>query len=176
MRSTYHRASCDVARVKWEAGELPQSLQLRLPALHAHSFIRSLAQAGRALSALSDLDLGPASAEVSQAYGDLDAAIPSLKDVRDSIEHAEDRMRGQSRGCKLSLAPIVQGPIHAPDGGVLVGDLLVDGRTLGWTTADGSLQHVEISDATIESARAAVQRALDALPWKKSSLRYEPSA
>lgn len=160
------QARRDVVRAKWEAGELPQQLQHRLPFLHAQTFVSALAQVGRALRTLARLDLGDVHAEVLAACSDYDTAIPGLKNVRDSVEHAEDRLRGRNRkGQKLSLASVATSAIQAP-GGVLIGGML-NGRSFGWTVDDGSYQEVEVSDATIEAARAAVQRALDALPWKQ---------
>ena len=42
---------------------------------------------------------------------------------------------------------------------------MLNGDNFGWTVADGTYQEVAIRDATIDAARAAVQRVLDALPW-----------
>jgi len=44
---------------------------------------------------------------------------------------------------------------------------MLNNHRFGWTVEDGTYQDVEVSDATIEVARAVVQRALDALPWTK---------
>lgn len=43
---------------------------------------------------------------------------------------------------------------------------VLNGRHYGGTVEDGTYAEVDVSDATVEAARAAVQRALDALPWK----------
>ncbi len=95
--------------------------------------------------------------------------------VRDSVEHAEDRMRGFKRSTKMTLAPITNSAIHAPGGGVLVGDML-NGRHFGCTVEDGTYAEIEVSDATVEVARAAVQRVYDALPWRTHGCpRYIPS-
>jgi hypothetical protein len=164
-RRISEKAKSEVVREKWAAGELPDELKGQLPFLHAQTFVAALAQVERALGKLAKMDLGGAEVEARAACDDFDVAVPSLKAVRDSVEHAEDRRRGLNRREeKMTLAPITNAWIDAPAGGVLVAGAL-RGTNFAWTVEDGSYQEVEVSDTTIESARAAVQRALDALPW-----------
>jgi hypothetical protein len=161
------QARGDVVRQKWAAGELPSQLSHRLPFLYAELLVTSLAQVGRTLSKLARYDLDAATPEVAAARDDFEAKLPALKAVRDSVEHAEDRMRGRGKsGQPLTLAPVTNTAIHAPGGGALIAGML-NNNSLGWTTEDGTYREVEVSDATIEIARAAVQRALNALPWKQ---------
>lgn len=171
------QARRDLARAKWEAGELPGELRHRLPFIHAQTFVRALARVGRGLRELEKLDTGAAKAEIRAARGEFDRALPALKEVRDSVEHAEDRLRGRNRhGQTMTLAPIQNRMVNAPGGGVLIADAL-NGRNFGSTVDDGSYKEVEMSDATVEIARASVQRALDALPWMPHAYpRYVPSA
>ena len=160
------RARRSIIRDKWESGELSDALKHRLPFLHAETFVNSLAQVERALRSLQDLEFGSVHPEVVAACSDLEAAIPGLRAVRDSVEHAEDRSRARNRGKKITLAPVSNEAISAPGGGVLIAGMLNNNR-FGWTAADGTYQEVEVSDATIEAARASVQRALDAMPWRQ---------
>lgn len=89
-----------------------------MPYLHARTFLTCLAQIGRALRALSSLDLGASQAAVVAARDEFDAALPALAHVRNSIEHAEDRARGLGKGGrKLTLAGISNNMIEAPGGG-----------------------------------------------------------
>ncbi len=170
------QARRDVVRAKWEAGELPDELKHRLPFLHAQTFVTALAQVGRAMYALAELDTGSAKVELLAARDDFAAALPTLKHVRDSVEHAEDRLRGHNRrGQTMTLAPVTNTAVHAPTGGVLIGGML-NGSNFGWTVEGGDYQEVEISETTIEAARSSVQRALDALPWQTHGHpRYVPS-
>lgn len=167
-RRISEQARRDVVRQKWVDGELPRQLSHRLPFLHAEVFVTSLAQVGRTLRTLAQLDVGTATVEVAHARDALETELPALKAIRDSVEHAEDRLRGRGKsGQRLTLAPVTNNAIHAPNGGALIGGML-NNNSLGWTTDDGTYREVEISDATVEIARAAVQRVLDALPWKKN--------
>jgi hypothetical protein len=166
MRLAEH-ARRDVVRAKWEAGELPSEYESRLPVLHAHSFLSSLMKVRRTLVRLSELETGSARAEIQAAVDDFVAALPGLKGVRDTAEHADERILGRDRrGRTMTLAPISSPGFNAPTGNALVIDMLA-GRTIGSTAHDGTYHEVEVSDATIEGARAAVQRALDALPWRR---------
>jgi hypothetical protein len=162
------RAQRDVVRAKWASGQLPNGYRQQLPSLHARSFVLALAQIERALRVLAKLETGAAKIELKATYEDFKLKLPTVVNVRDSIEHAEDRMRSLGKQQHpLVLQPIDNPVINAPGGGVFVSDSLND-RMYGCTVADGSFAEVEISDATVEIARAAVQRALDALPWERN--------
>lgn len=158
------QARRDIVREKWETGELPDHFRHRLPFLHAQMFVSSLAQVRRTLRVMADT--APQIAELASVCDNLDAAVPSLKAVRDSVEHVEDRIRGLDRNRQpLILAPVTNSAIHAPNGGALIGGML-NNNSFGWTVNHGTYQEVEVSDATVEAARVVVQRALDTLPWK----------
>jgi hypothetical protein len=176
MTRLSEQARRDVVRAKWDAGELPQSYAHRLPFIHARTFMTSLAQLRRAMGEIAKLDIGGAQERVEAARDQFDAALPDLKPVRDSIEHAEDRMRGLNRKkTAMTLAPISNQMIEAPGGGVLVGDAL-NGRHYGGTIDDGTYAEVEVADDTLETARVAVQEIFDALPWRAGHRQFAPSA
>lgn len=162
----YDRARQDVLQAAWQQGELPDEYLHRLPFIHARTFLTTLARAERAMWVLAKLDLAGAESDVTAARDGFEAALPGLKGVRDSIEHAEDRMRGRGRGGRaLTLQPINNRVAIAPNGGILFGDTL-NGRHFGCTIEDGTYAEIEVSADTIEVARVAVQAVLDALPWK----------
>ncbi len=171
----YERARQDVMQARWQGGELPDAYAHRLPFIHARTFLTSLARVERAMSVMAKLDLGGAESDVTAARDVFETALPGLKGVRDSIEHAEDRMRGKGRfGRELTLAAITNQLVHAPAGGVLIGDAL-NGRNFGCTIEDGTYAEVEVSEATIGVAQAGLQAVFDALPWKEHGYpSYEP--
>jgi hypothetical protein len=170
------QAARDVLRAKWAAGQLPNAYEQGLPFLHARSFILALAQLQRALLVLAKLDTGDAKRQIAAARDEFAVGLSTIRPVRDSIEHAEDRMRSLDRKRqRLDFQPISNAVIEAP-GGALVGEALY-GRLYGCTVEDGSYAEVEVSDATIEVARAAVQQVLDVLPWRRGGFRvWTPSA
>jgi hypothetical protein len=137
-----------------------------LPRLYARTFVRELAQLDRALGVLAELDTGAAKEALVAAKDDLRARLPEVVPVRDSMEHAEDRYRRRGRGGRpLDVQPFDSGVILAASGGVLVLGML-KGRCYYTTVADGSYMEVEVSLATLNIAIEAVQRVLDALPWR----------
>ena len=160
------QAEREVLHAKWHKGAIPQDYIKRGPFLHARSFVSSVAQIERVLRELKCLSLGDADAEIAAAHTEMTAAIPGLKKVRDSSEHAATRVQGKRKYDKrLDLQPVDNNMIHAPHGNVLIVESL-HGNRFGGTIEDGSYADVEVSDATLEAARAAIQRALDALPWR----------
>jgi hypothetical protein len=141
------QARRDVMRQKWAAGELPRELQHRLPFVHAEAFVIALAQVRRRLQELGETGVD-VSGEIARACTDFDASVPALTAARDSVEQ------------------VTSNAMHAPGGRAPIGGMLNNNR-FGWSVDDGGYQEVEISDATVEAARAAVQRALDSLPWRR---------
>lgn len=169
------QARRDALRIKWAEQGGPESYRRRLPFIHAQSFVSTLAQLQRSLVALSSYQFEPhESAAILQACDGFAAALPGLKGVRDSTEHAEDRVRGEARGKKLEPAPMINEAIHAPGGGVLIMNML-NGRKFGCTLADGTFAELEVSDATTAIASSAVQAVYDALPWRPGHRLHDPS-
>jgi hypothetical protein len=171
------RAARDVLHARWERGEWPETYRFRLAFIHARSFIHSLAQVRRALHAIADYDIGDEGRKTSvrSAIEGLDIALPGLKGIRDSNEHAEDRVRSRVRNQPLKLGPVVSAIVDAPRGGALVMNALY-GHTFGCTIADGTFAEVDLTDATVEATRVAIQTVVDALPWKPGFKQVEPSA
>ena len=95
------------------------------------------------------MDTGAAKPTIVAARDAYVSALPGLKRFCDSIEHAEDRLRGRNkRGDPLVIAPLNTPVIYAPQGALMAGTL--HGRLFGWTAEDGTFAEVEVSDATVE--------------------------
>ncbi|MGH2852665.1 MAG: hypothetical protein ACRDLF_00515 [Solirubrobacteraceae bacterium] len=136
----------------------------------ARGFVRALAQVGRALDKLANLQSGTIQTSLRVARDKFYTDLPSIRDLRDSIEHAEDRRRGlDKKGKPLNL------PRHTGDvrSGYLISGTLVSGRlyeealrehTYGATSDDGNYVEVEISASTLAAACDAVRAAIAAMP------------
>jgi hypothetical protein len=167
----------EIARGRWDEGDLPLDCATRTLIVYARSFIHALAQISRALATMQRSaaplpDRGKIRDAAADALDDLEASLPGLKPVRDSVEHAEDRIRGfHGHGRKKEPLPVVvvsQSPtFDVPTNVVLFADT-IRGRSYGWTTANGIHEEVEISDASLETTRAAIQSLFDGLPWMRS--------
>jgi hypothetical protein len=170
------RARRDVLREKWERAGGPEAYRRRLSFIHAQSFVSTLAVLQRALLALANYPFRAAVLPaIEAACDDFAAALPGLKEVRDSSEHVEERVRGQAFGRKIETKPVSNSMIHAPGGGVIVIGS-INGQHYGGTTADGTYAEVEVADQTTEVARFAVQAIYDAIPWRGGHRIFEPSS
>lgn len=159
-------------REQWAGGRLPSSYERRLIFLHARSFLYALYRLDRSLAALANEDGVPG--EVATAHAALQAAVPDLRGVRNSVAHYEDRSRRLGRGKKpLDLKPINHPIVKAPGGGVLMLENLHNNR-FGSTMEDGHHGEVEVSVVTLRAATECVQRVLNAFAWKglKQRLPY----
>jgi hypothetical protein len=74
-----------------------------------------------------------AAREACRAYH---SSFPSLREVRNSVQHIEDRGRGLGRGEKpLDLKPVANRMVNAPEGALILQGL--NGTKYGATMADG---------------------------------------
>jgi hypothetical protein len=170
-RTEYANATRDqIARARWDAGELPKDCAWRVPFIHARTFVRAVAQIARALATLEAVaERPPEGARLAEsakgALGELVAALPHLKGVRDSVEHAEDRRRGLDRKRRPLPSKAIKTELFDLPGGVLHVHEALNGRRYGGMLDNGEYGEVEISDESIEAARVAIQTVFDALPW-----------
>jgi hypothetical protein len=98
--------------------------------------------------------------EVDRIAQGFTQAIPGLKDLRDSIIHAEDRLRELNRRGKPIVPQEVPGMTQG--GGVFVFGML-HGRSLGWSLGDGSYAECEISEKNVAVAIQATRDVMIAL-------------
>lgn len=160
------KANLQARRQEWAAGYVPENYERRLTFIHAHVVLYALDTIGRILNSLARISGIPAG--VVAARDGYRTAIPDLVSVRDSAHHPEHRARGLDRdGKPLTLQPINNGMINAPNGNVLALNNL-NGNRLGYTSNDGHYGEVEISAQTLTVAQTAIQQVLDALPWSGS--------
>lgn len=169
LKANRNQARRDVQRVKWAEEGGPKSYRDRHKFIHARSFVNTLARFRRGLIAIKQYEVGQAEA----ALAAFDAALPGLTGVRDSGEHAEDRLRWKVRSKPLVPGPVNNGMIQAPGGGSLILDSLCN-NVFGCTIADGSFAEVEISDTATLAAQVAAQAVFDSLPWKSGIRIDEP--
>jgi hypothetical protein len=129
------------------------------PHMHARSFVLSLRMVSVYLQALAE-EAAAELPELNTIAQGFTQALPGLKDLRDSIIHAEDRLRGLNRRGKPIVPEEVPG--MAQGGGVFVFGLL-RGRSLGWTLGDGSSAECEVSEKNLAIAVQATRDVMIAL-------------
>jgi hypothetical protein len=173
-RPIREQARRELVRENWAREGGPETYRHRAPFICAQSFVSTLALLQRSLLALTKYPFDRrVAASIQRVCDDFAAALPGLKGVRDSVAHAEDRVRAEAFGKKIATQPVSNTLIHAPAGGAMVVSAL-NNECYGGTIADGTYVEVDVADATTEVARAAVQAVYDALPWKPGHRRIDP--
>ena len=158
-----------VYRRHWAAGEPPSVFEMRVPSLHARSFVFALDGIVKAMGSLKKIS------QASNADAGLQllrGAVPSLVAVRDTTHHLEHRGRGLDRdGNPLQLRAVDVEGFAAPGGAVATNILL--GDRYGCTVGDGSYGEVSINEQSLSAARDAIQLAIDGYSWSGHA-RWSP--
>jgi hypothetical protein len=129
------------------------------PHLHARTFVLSLRMIGLYLKTVA-YEAGPAYPELDRIAQEFEASFPGLKDLRDSIIHAEDRLCLLDRKGKTIVPDPVPG--LAEGSGSFFASFF-NGESLGWTLGDGSYAECAVSAASAAVAMQSVQDAMSAL-------------
>ena len=156
----------EAKRRRWEAGERPRAYTSRLPFVYARSFLFSLWDVRKLLGQIARCPgISDEAGSIAKAF---DAAFATLKGLRDSSAHINERVARQAHGRPIAPKPLDNVLVKAPSGGVLVVESLVNNRFVG-TTSDGELAEVEVSADTMAKVQECVQRLLNSLPWSGMS-------
>ena len=119
--------------------------------LYAKAFVFALHGIEKLLQHLCDKSMHPPS-EIQKLYDDYMSSFGQLKHIRDSAIHIEDRGRGVNR----KQEPI---PTH-----ILVIGGFID-NCFTFSGEDGKPYGVEISEATLKTAKSIIQRIIDSYQW-----------
>ncbi|MGV2985908.1 hypothetical protein ACNPNP_19630 [Microbacterium sp. AGC85] len=159
-------------RLASERGIWPRGYGSRFAFIHAHTFLYSLDAIAKSLGVLAKRTDSPSG--VATALDDWNRIFPTVKAIRDSAHHMEDRARGLGRREKpLNLQPIDNQLVSAPGGGVLINSSLMNNR-FGTTTESGHYEEVEVDVNSLAAAQAVVQKTIDAFDWRGPA-HLEPS-
>lgn len=139
-----------------------KALVRRRPFIYAKTFVSSLDILEKHLANLETMLDDPSS--IIRARVAFKSTLPDLRGVRDSVQHAEERVQGKARKKKIQTQPIDKLGIKAPGGGVFVNEML-SGNVFAYTTANGELGEVPISEDSFSAAVQAVQAAIDSFVW-----------
>lgn len=152
----------------WQVGFLPQSLLGKPPFIFAKAFIHSLDLFDKFLDDIAKDPSAPK--EIKATHEKFCNSLPDLRGVRNSIQHAEDRSKGEQRGKKIDLKKIDQSKISI-DGTALV-NMGLNGNRFGTTMADGDYGAIDVSVQTIEVLRSALLDVYSAFAWKGGERVY----
>ena len=130
--------------------------------MHARSFVSSAEMTLKVLTQLGtvakDYELAGV---VEKAEAQIEAEIPHLRPIRDSIQHADERVQGLARS--KPIVPEQLDTVHYKGPQIHVG--ILDGDIFRYTAKDGVQAEVTISDATLRSLTRWMQWVLDNAPW-----------
>jgi hypothetical protein len=149
-------------RERWASGHKPREFEHGRPFIYAREFLYSLDVFDRVLAALAKAN--PAMQHLTDGTIRMRAAFPTLRGVRNSGQHIDERSLGLGPGgAPLNLQPINAGGIHAP-GGALVMDNL-NGSRFGCTMADGHFGEVDVSRESMLRLQQILQDVLKDFRW-----------
>jgi hypothetical protein len=159
-------------RERWAGGGMPRELQHRIPFVHARAFLYALDTFDQLLKALIEEPGAPKA--LIDAKDAMARLFPTLREVRNSAHHIEDRLRYLGKHRKpLELKPVDTDSIKGP-GGMLILDNL-NGSRFGSTMADGHFGEVDVSSESMASLQIILTAVCESFRWKGPKQHF-PSA
>jgi len=146
----------------WGEGRVPFDLKSRLIFIHARIFLFAFDNFEKQFKRLLDDELVPKS--LGYLHVKLIENFPDLRQLRNSIHHQEDRIRGEKYGKKIDLKPMANEVFNVP-GGALVNNCL-DGDSYCGTLGDGTFGKVDVSVESMNILQSILQEFLDSLNWE----------
>lgn len=158
---------CDrrVLKRNIELGIMPRSYGQKIPFIHAHSFIYAVDSFAKFFEELCNYPNLPGA--VTALRDSFDAELPTVRKIRNSAMHIEDRSRGygtpgeKRKGIRMQV-----------EGFLGMGNL--EENQLGYTIDDGAYQRVAISVDTLDTMTRILNQLLNLFEWEGSP-RVSPS-
>lgn len=146
-----------VRRRKMELGIVPRAYVHKIPFIHAHSFVFAVDSLGKFLDELTKYEQVPA--EIVTHQEKFNELLPSVRKIRNSAQHIEDRSRGFG-----SWKDKRDGKKMKVNGFLGLSNL--EGNQLCYTIDDGSYQKIEISASTFKVIVEIMNNLLQSFKWK----------
>lgn len=176
-----YRVNVELSREKWEqTKELPDRFQNRLPFSYAQSYLYTMNRLYRVIGELNKIvktkrELPELHSTFKNEQKKLRELMPNLHEVRNSVAHFENTIRGLDQQRKpIKLEPMQNEFISITgdkSSGILVENL--HGNCFGTTLSDGKYGEVKISFQVLKEVCEIVQNILNAFQWK-GALREVP--
>ncbi len=133
--------------------------------IYSKSFVYALTGFGNCIVAIASEYALPGNIEqVVRAYK---SKLSTLWNIRHSLQHAEDRIRGLGRPNKGKKKKIrLQGSLLVMSG------LMLHKDRLSCTVENGAVEEIEINDATLRIAEETLQKLINSLPWRGAPHGY----
>ncbi len=108
--------------------------------------------------------------EIRAIHDNFCNSLPDLRGVRNSIQHAEDRSKGEHRGKKIDLKTIDTSKINIK--GIALVNTCLTGNRFGTTMANGDYGAVDVSVQTIDVLRSTLLDIYSAFAWTGGERLY----
>lgn len=155
-------AAVEVKKEKWLRGEIPHILTHNLTFIYANAFTHSVDMIYRLLKALSMTNEVPQ--DISISLNLMNTYFPSIHEVRNSIQHMDERSQMIGKyGKPLKPQPLDNEIIKAPQGALIKS--MLNGNRLVCTLGDGGYGEVEISIKSMQQLQEVVQNTLNLFDW-----------
>ncbi|WP_332847590.1 hypothetical protein [Pseudomonas lactucae] len=165
-----YRIECQSERTIEAQVGTPKHLRRWHPFIYARSFLFSLDYFQCLLGQIAQDDRSPAS--VKAVSEKLNVLIPDVRHVRNSAHHIEQRIEGLHHKSPIHTKPIDNEFIYAPQGGMIIGSLMMD--RLSYTMQNGEVGGVSVNEETMLFFAEIYQELLYSFEWygPKLSIDY----
>ena len=138
-------------------GEIPFWEFDRIPFIYAHAFLDAIIKISNTIAVMSEEKKTPyipieTRGKLIRIKEEFDKDFPKVRDIRNSWQHIEDRMRGKGRSEKKLNTKL------------LVLSTFI-GNELTYTIVDGSVHSIPITIESFEKAKSYVSKAINAFEW-----------
>lgn len=152
----------------WQRGFLPQSLLSKPPLIFAKAFIHALDLFDKFLGDIAkDPDAPSNLKDIHKSFG---VSLPDLRGVRNSIQHAEDRSKGEHYGKKIDVKKVDK--TKFPIKGIALVNMALNGNKFGTTMSDGHYGAVDVSVQTIDVLLNTLLEVYSAFEWSGGERLY----
>ena len=166
----YNRVEKELKREKWNSGEMPKVYKHALVFIYAKAFVSNIDMIGKIFRVICK-DYQNLPQGVYDQKDNFFRAFPQLKDIRDSLQHAENRNRGFDRyGNPLNIQPGVKGHVQTSGQSLVLNNL--NGNKFGTTINDGRFVDIEITDQTMKIVQQCLQELIYSFNWVGSGKHY----
>ena len=153
-------------REEWQNGRYSNTLRIAEVFIYSKSFLYALDTIAKLLDVIHEVKKDHK--KIKELKERISTNFPTLKKIRDSAHHVEDRVRGLGRKNKvvhkrLELQPIDNDFIKASGGALAINNL--NGTKFGTVMADGHYGEIDVTIETLLIIQRIVQETLDAFEW-----------
>lgn len=149
---------------------LPPEYERQKPFLYAEAFVGALKSINNYVQRISVQPGVPAA--VADALNVFNASVPGVTDVRDSLQHRDERALRTTEGRAIEPHALDGPMVRAPAGSVMLLGGNLENDVFRITASDGSNPSIPIRNTTCAAAQALVQSAVDALEWDGPPKQY----